>query len=280
MYLLHVVSGAYVMPTTQASTLTTLRAELQAARQRASASAPTHDEVRSRMRLRERSPGALKVARGRDDEDEDSARVLKSQRMLEHKAARYEKLAQGLGLADEGLVDWDAKEVDSSSPPPTPPVTSPYDDATDPMVEYVDEWGRTRTARQSEVPRAYLLEKEDGAADEEEAQPIYGAATQFPVYRPTVPQLPTDMASRRTENVHFDVDFDVRARGAAFYRFSHDQETRRAQQASLQALRHETQTQRASAPSSTTASMGMKIGLGAQRRAARQRVIEAHQAQR
>lgn len=102
-------------------------------------------------------------------------------------------------------------------------------DAKGAKVEYEDEFGRIRTG-------------------EDEA--VYGPATSFPVYtRPAVP-MP-----------------DVRPRGAAFYRFSHDQETRQIQQAALSELRKETLQERSKS-----------VCTGAARREARRRFLVSYRA--
>ena len=96
-------------------------------------------------------------------------------------------------------------------------------------VEYEDEFGRTRTG-------------EDAA--------IYGPATSFPVY--TRPDVPVP---------------DVRPRGAAYYRFAQDQETRQIQQAALSELRKETLQER-----------GKAVSTGAARREARRRFLVSFRA--
>ena len=51
----------------------------------------------------------------------------------------------------------DSDDVDESLTVPVPPQAE--DD--DPVMEYEDEYGRTRTARRSEVPREYLRKLEE-----------------------------------------------------------------------------------------------------------------------
>ena len=64
-----------------------------------------------------RRPAPAPRPHPRDPDDREAA----SARALAHKAARYDKLAQGYGLADDGLVDWDAKDVESPASTPSPP---------------------------------------------------------------------------------------------------------------------------------------------------------------
>ncbi|WFD21055.1 hypothetical protein MCAP1_003311 [Malassezia caprae] len=229
---------------------------------RASARAAAAPAPQGPLRLRTEAPAAAPPR----DADPEQLREAASARALPHKAARYDKLAQGYGLADDGLVDWDAKDPVSPSTPSPPPTD-------DELVEYTDEFGRTRTARKSDVPREYARERDEMP---EEDNAVYGPATAFPVYRREVPQLDTRIA-QRAEAVHFDADWEVRDRGAAFYRFSHDAATREAQQAELQARRAETVAQRSKSTHTTAPVPGARARA---RRAARQQVIDAHRAAR
>lgn len=265
----------------EASAVVQLKAELAAARARASTGTPHDSGARTRsgaLHLRGTSAATASAPRTDTARQEAEARALAaSERALSRKAAQYDRLAQGLGLVDEGLVDWDAKEDAAPSATPSPPPLGP-EDPHDPIVEYVDDLGRTRTVRRSEVPREYLTGAADNADDDDDDDAaIYGPATSFPVFRRDVPQLDTSIA-QRSDAVHFDADTDVRARGAAFFRFSHDEETRMAQQAELQARRAETIEQRAQQRGPTDDPVPR--GVGAVRRDMRRQVIEAHLAGR
>ena len=235
---------------------------------RASATPAPQGPLRLRTEIR---PAPAPRPHPRDPDDREAA----SARALAHKAARYDKLAQGYGLADDGLVDWDAKDVESPASTPSPPTE--LADAEE-LVEYTDEFGRTRAVRASDVPRDYMRESDDLEAPADD-DAVYGPATAFPVYRREVRQLDTRIAPPRAEATHFDADWEVRDRGAAFYRFSRDEATRHAQQAELQARRAETVAQRAKGPTHTT-SAPVPGARARARRAARQRVIDAHRAAR
>ena len=276
-----------------ASSITGLRAQLHAAKARAQSATQRQPRVEDR-RLRMRSdsippPSSLaseRRARREAEHAEHKSRLQTSQQALERKSVRYRKLSQGLGIHEDGLIDWDAKELQDNSydldPDSDHDRDVDVDDKDDPMVEYTDEFGRVRTAKQSSIPREFLRPDDaivygshESMQRPSDSEAIYGPATSFPVYKRDIPLLDTRIA-RDTEPLHFDADKDIRARGAAFYRFSRDEATRMAQQEELRTLREETKAHRENSarPLPTTS-----MSVGAARRAARQRVIDAHRAQ-
>ncbi|KAF8807029.1 hypothetical protein BYT27DRAFT_7100554 [Phlegmacium glaucopus] len=181
----------------------------------------------------------------------DSARAV-----LERKAKIYEKLRRGKtgGLNDAQydalLVDFDSHtassryyeagsgDEDESLTVPKPPL---HDD--DPIVEYEDEFGRIRTARRSEVPRNLRPDPED-EVDEDEDIVIRNPVNHFPTYQPSEERVAEIAKAFSEENnplgVHYDASNEIRAKGAGFYQFSADEETRRAQMEELKASREET----------------------------------------
>lgn len=66
----------------------------------------------------------------------------------------------------------------------------------------------------------------------------------FPVYEPSAERIAEIMAAHAEENnplgVHYDASQEVRAKGAGFYQFSGDEETRKAQMEELKSAREET----------------------------------------
>ncbi|WFD32640.1 hypothetical protein MSPP1_003689 [Malassezia sp. CBS 17886] len=235
------------------SSLLGLRAELERARGARTGDArgtPAHvrprpsRQARSSLRL---SDSFVTPRKRNASRESDSVALDASRAALERKAQTYAKLARGRhgGISErdrgEVLVDWDAKEdadVERGAGDGDPADASASAAADDPVVEYTDEFGRTREARLSDVPRAYLpMRPEDD--DEEYDNAIYGPASEFPVYH-------REEAPRRVSPppVHFDADWEVRSRGAGFYRFAQDESQRREQQASLAELRSETEIRR------------------------------------
>jgi hypothetical protein len=111
------------------------------------------------------------------------------------------------------------------------------------MVEYEDEFGRVRTARRSEVPRNLVLNRED-EVDEDEDIIIRNPVNHFPTYQPSEERIAEIAKAHAEENnplgLHYDASKEIRAKGAGFYQFSADEETRLAQMEELKASREET----------------------------------------
>ncbi|KAF9476686.1 hypothetical protein BDN70DRAFT_934823 [Pholiota conissans] len=185
----------------------------------------------------------------------DSARAA-----LERKAKIYEKLRKGKtgGLNDAQydalLVDFDesnantSKYYESDSNDEDESLTvpkRPMDD--DPLVEYEDEFGRLRTAPRSEVPRNLRVNQED-EIDPDEDIVIRNPQNHFPIYQPSEDRVAEIAKEYSEENnplgVHFDASKEVRAKGAGFYQFSGDEETRKLQMEELKASREETERAR------------------------------------
>jgi len=194
--------------------------------------------------------------------EEISKPTLESARAaLERKVKVYEKLKKGQtgGLSekqyDELLVDFDnasggeyesdSDDVDESKTVPQPPV----DEQNDPIVEYEDEFGRVRTARRSEVPRHLARRSPELDPPESDPYVIYGDQNFFPTYEPSedrVREIEEKLvADTAPPTTHFDASRDNRARGAAFYQFSADEEVRQKQMEDLQKAREETKQHRA-----------------------------------
>ncbi|KAJ7739778.1 hypothetical protein DFH07DRAFT_983378, partial [Mycena maculata] len=179
---------------------------------------------------------------------------------LERKAKIYEKLQRGQtgGLNDKQyeslLVDFDSKpmsndfEYDSEDLDESMEVARPPVDDDDPIVEYEDEFGRMRTGRRSEVPRDLVRPTEEDGYDEDEDLVIRNPVGHFPVYKPSAERV-TQIEKEHSDannplGVHYDAAAEVRAKGAGFYQFSKDEETRKAQMDELKAARGETEKTR------------------------------------
>ncbi|KAJ7170622.1 hypothetical protein C8R43DRAFT_1085189 [Mycena crocata] len=179
---------------------------------------------------------------------------------LERKAKIYDKLKKGQtgGLNDKQyealLVDFDSKpisenfESDSDDLDESTEVARPVPDDDDPIVEYEDEFGRMRTARRSEVPRDLAPKSEEQPYDEDEDLVIHNPVGHFPVYQPSTDRVAKIEKEHAEANnplgVHYDASAEVRAKGAGFYQFSKDEETRKAQMDELKSARDETEKSR------------------------------------
>ncbi|PBK75595.1 hypothetical protein ARMSODRAFT_927679 [Armillaria solidipes] len=177
---------------------------------------------------------------------------------LERKAKIYDKLRKGKsgGLSEKQfdalLVDFDYKppeweddedDIDESLTVPHAPV-----DDNDPIIEYEDEFGRVRTAPRSEIPRELLPGARTEEVDEDEDIIIRNPVNHFPIYTPSADRVAEIEKMHAEENnplgVHYDASSEVRAKGAGFYQFSGDEETRQKQMEELRATREETQATR------------------------------------
>ncbi|KIK63104.1 hypothetical protein GYMLUDRAFT_41417 [Collybiopsis luxurians FD-317 M1] len=182
---------------------------------------------------------------------------------LERKTKIYNKLQKGksAGLTDKQydalLVDFDSKginswesdsdDVDESLTVPVPPP----DDENDPIIDYMDEFGRTRSARRSEVPRHLMPKSEDedeSTKDDDDEGVILNPQNHFPTYQPSderVSKIEKEYSEEnRPLNVHYDATGENREQGAARYNLSSNEEARRLERADLDARRAETKAQR------------------------------------
>lgn len=192
-----------------------------------------------------------------DRKTSESARIA-----LERKAAIYDKLKKGKtgGLTDAQydalLVDFDSKPTDdnfsSDSDDADESLTVPRapDDEDDPLIEYEDEFGRARTARRSEVPR-HLMPSNEKEADDDDPFVIHNPVNHFPVFEPSAERVAAiKQAASEEANplaAHYDASRENRAKGAAFYNFSLDEETRMREMEELKRARDETEASRRAA---------------------------------
>ncbi|KAI0072538.1 hypothetical protein K474DRAFT_1678587 [Panus rudis PR-1116 ss-1] len=191
----------------------------------------------------------------------DRPTLERARAVLERKAHVYEKLRKGKsgGLSEKQyetlLVDFDSKpidsyESDSDDVDESLTVPKPPNDEDDPIIEYEDEFGRVRTGRKSEIPRHLLPPDSNEEPPEDDIDPfvIYNPVNHFPTYQPSeerVAEIEAELAEANNPlNIHYDASREVRAKGAAFYQFSADEETRRKQMEELRKAREETEKMR------------------------------------
>ncbi|GJN90053.1 hypothetical protein Rhopal_003051-T1 [Rhodotorula paludigena] len=228
---------------------------------------------------------------------------------LAKKAAIYDKIRKGKtgGLTeaqiDALLVDFDREDgatassdddsshgsdVDESLTVPERLIEPDGNDdepgpalahTSDPLVEYTDEFGRTRLVPRSEVPRGapfrdpnggeqqvYFQQGQDERFGDEGARAdapsafkpgegpdpsnvYYGDQTSFPVFQPDPEVLARRAATLAAAAAaplvsHYDSTQENRTRGAGFYQFSADEEERRKQMEALKGEREETERRR------------------------------------
>jgi len=135
--------------------------------------------------------------------------------------------------------DSSESDVDESLTVPKP------EREDDPLVEYEDEFGRVRTARRSEVPR-HLVNTQPTEEEPPEDDPYLlrgGNIGYFPVYEPSAERVAKieEAAIETNPAAHYDASREIRAKGAGFYAFSADEETRARQMEELKNARVETE---------------------------------------
>ncbi|CAJ2505307.1 Uu.00g127010.m01.CDS01 [Anthostomella pinea] len=229
----------------------------------------------------------IRDVRGTEDEKQDFARA---RRRMEEKARLYAAMKRGDYIAKNNeaapLVDFDRKWAEKNPEEgdgggdgdPTQRHSSSGNDnessdggggggggggagaAGAEMIEYKDEYGRTRQGTRAEVSR---LQRRDarialGAAELERmaARPhaapqnlIYGDAIQAAAFNPestTWDQMAT-LAAKRDKSptppadTHFDGGAEIRTKGVGFYQFSRDKDDRKAQMEELERERGNTE---------------------------------------
>lgn len=128
------------------------------------------------------------------------------------------------------------------------------------MVEYVDEFGRTRQGTRAEAARAARQERgmADMSGDRFTARPsapsgvIYGDTIQHQAFNPDFPiaMQMEELAKKRDKSLtpppdmHFDASREVRQKGTGFFQFSEDAEERKKQMEGLERERIETEKAR------------------------------------
>ncbi|KAJ4494983.1 hypothetical protein C8J55DRAFT_554587 [Lentinula edodes] len=198
-----------------------------------------------------------RAARDLVEQESVSKPTLENARIsLERKSVKYHQLVKGktAGLTEKQydalLVDFDAKGIDSKwesdSDDVDESLTVPVpNNEDDPMIEYVDEYGRNRTARRSEVPR--LAKRDDETQEFDDGGVIRNAQilqNHFPTYQHTEDRITEIINEHSEENnpleKHYDPNSEIRDRGAASYTFSTDEETRQARLNELKSRHLET----------------------------------------
>ncbi|KAI1768556.1 hypothetical protein GGR53DRAFT_477335 [Hypoxylon sp. FL1150] len=220
----------------------------------------------------------LKTAIGTEEDKQDFARA---RRKMEEKARLYAAMKRGDYIAREGdaapLVDFDRKwaekhpedDDDNNNNADGGYSSSGTDDEPDSdgtrqeMMEFKDEFGRTRRATRSEMLQIQRRSQRAalGAAELESmaAKPIkaperllYGDVIQngaFAVDEASAGRM-ADLAARRDKeptpppDTHFDGAAEIRTKGVGFYHFSHDEDRRRREMEDLARERESTERAR------------------------------------
>ncbi|KDE07725.1 hypothetical protein MVLG_01999 [Microbotryum lychnidis-dioicae p1A1 Lamole] len=176
---------------------------------------------------------------------------------LEQKAKLYERIKKGKNLGvdhhkvSQLLVDFEAKdeqtdsegEQDSSEEQEDSDQAQAGEDPRNPMVEYLDEFGRSHRVPRSDVPAGTALPSTVPSQVSPADQVYYGDQQHFPVYEPEPEKLAAiareNQRSRGALVDRYDPTKEKRTRGAGFIALGMDDNTRRKRMESLKEIRRE-----------------------------------------
>lgn len=194
----------------------------------------------------------------------DGAIWERSKRKMEEKARLYAAMKRG-DVEDEGerfAVDFDRKWAEKYGDGQSGDEDLSEEDEEEEeedggMVEYVDEFGRTRQGTRADAARVARQERglADMTGDRFTARPsapsavIYGDTIQHQAFNPDMPiaMQMEELAKKRDRSLtpppdlHFDASKEVRQKGTGFFQFSEDAEERKKQMADLERERLETE---------------------------------------
>lgn len=204
----------------------------------------------------------IKEVTGTEDETKELAR---GRRRMEEKARLYAAMKRGdyVPKEDEAapLVDFDRKWAQGEEDKED--YSSSSDEEADggrEMVEFEDEFGRVRQVTKAEKDKLERRERRGLLGAEElermSARPsaptniIYGDAIQSMAFNAEDPEKMAELAQKRDRSAtpppaqHYDADWEIRTKGTGFFKFSKDEEARRAEMESLAEERIKTEEQR------------------------------------
>lgn len=193
----------------------------------------------------------------------DSAMWHRSKRKMEEKARLYAAMKRGDVEDEDGkhMVDFDRKWAETTEKDGDGDSGSDDNDLSEgeaEQVEWVDEFGRTRTGTAAERDREQRMlqlgrEMETRARPAVPANIIYGDTVQAAAFNPdeSIETKMAELAAKRDRSLtpppdtHFDGSKEIRSKGVGFMQFSADDEERKKQMAGLDADRKETEQRRA-----------------------------------
>jgi hypothetical protein len=227
-----------------------------------------HDNQAKKKKAATNDPKlTLKEVHGTEEESRELARA---KRKMEDKARLYAAMKRGDYVPKDNeaapLVDFDRKwaetteNKDEDLTGSSDDSDSDGDDAGNEMVEYVDEFGRSRHVTKSEKEkmerraRRGLLGAEElermSARPSAPGKLIYGDTVQAMAFNPEDADKMEELARKRDRSAtppaqtHYDADWEIRTKGVAFYKFSKDEEERAKAMRELEEERQKTEQQR------------------------------------
>jgi hypothetical protein len=156
---------------------------------------------------------------------------------LQRKAKIYEEMRKRRRYNDSDddenqLIDFESRPFSDSDGDDDEDDRS---DGDDPWVDYEDEFGRSRTIRQSQLPRS----RPRSPSPQLTSEPAY------PVFTTSDYEARKREGSEERETKRYNAEGEIRTKGVGFYTFSKDEEERKAQMEELKRLREQTETARA-----------------------------------
>jgi hypothetical protein len=199
----------------------------------------------------------------------------RSKRKMEEKSRLYAAMKRGdyvppkkngINDVEAGpLVDFDRKWAEAEADGKTREYDTTSDDGGDSeeeeLIEYTDEFGRTRKGTRAEVAREQRRNRIATSATQELADMsgrpdmpqgvIFGDTIQASAFNPdaaitaAMEELATkrDRSATPPEETHYDATKEVRSKGVGFYQFSRDNDTREKEMQNLAREREETERQ-------------------------------------
>ena len=181
---------------------------------------------------------------------------------MEEKARIYAAMKRGdvEDLDERYAVDFDKKWAEKDDKADDSEQDDDSADEAEEVIEYTDEFGRTRTGTRFDAARVQRQQaaRSDLASDRFTARPpaptniIYGDTIQTSAFNPdiSVEQQMEELAAKRDKSLtpppdeHFNSRAEVRTKGTGFFTFSDDQAERKRQMEGLEAERAETERRR------------------------------------
>lgn len=209
----------------------------------------------------------LKDPRGTEDDKQDLART---RRKMEEKARLYNAMKRGDYVAKEGenapLIDFDTKWAASNPEHNDGHVSSSGadndsddGDMGNEIIEYQDEYGRTRRGTRADIARQQRKDARKALGTEEldamSARPkapekiIHGDVIQSHAFNPEdetwdkMEQLAAkrDKSPTPPPDTHYDGNWEIRTKGVGFYQFSKDNQERAEAMKNLEKERETTE---------------------------------------
>ncbi|PSN66697.1 hypothetical protein BS50DRAFT_573518 [Corynespora cassiicola Philippines] len=229
------------------------------------------------------------------EKEEDEAIYKRTKRIMERKALKYDALKRGEieDLDDKFDVDFDRKwaegrEKGGPDAEDQDHDSSDSDGSDEELVEYTDEFGRTRKGTRAQAAREAMRKKYEadvaerfgtGAPDPENI--IYGDVIQAEAYNPDadIARQMAELAAKRDKSVtpppdeHFDGRKEARVRGRGYYQFSQDEEERAREMRELMEMRAETERMKAETEAKMKAKFEAVKAARQQRLDARKRFV-------